>query len=258
MSDPPAPHIPPLFPTIIQRSHVKDWGVSIRALPNASLCVVDSIELKKSIESKQHEYILVRVRHPDSTRFAIFIVDRCPSSKISIRRLMPSQSMPSGSCSPSSPPAASDTVTISPDGDESKITVGQHGPCETLSTLTFPVLHPTVLDFSTLLEVVNSHAPFYTVDEFQCYWYAGATFEVIKREYNATETVNSSTKLERASCKGYPLKKEDTTPMLRKEFAARKDLYVKECEEQQRARDAPLIAVDIFHLNFVFQLTMHI
>src|ERR1700732_774201 len=98
MSDPPAPHIPPLFPTIIQRSHVKDWGVSIRALPNASLCVVDSIELKKSIESKQHEYILVRVRHPDSTRFAIFIVDRCPSSKISIRRLMPS-----GSCSPSSP-----------------------------------------------------------------------------------------------------------------------------------------------------------
>src|SRR6202011_4469700 len=95
-----------LFPTIIQRSHVKDWGVSIRALPNASLCVVDSIELKKSIESKQHEYILVRVRHPDSTRFAIFIVDRCPSSKISIRRLMPSQSMPSGSCSPSSPPAA--------------------------------------------------------------------------------------------------------------------------------------------------------
>jgi hypothetical protein len=258
MSDPPAPHIPPLFPTITQRSHVKDWGVSIRALPDASLCMVDSIELKKSIGSKQHEYILVRVRHPDSTRFAIFIVDRCPSSKISIRRLMPSQSITSGSCSPSSPPAASDTVTISPDGDESKITAGQHGPCETLSTLTFPVLHPTVLDFSTLLEVVNSHAPFYTVEEYQCYWYAGATFEVIKLEYNATETVNTSTKLKRASCKGYPLKKEDTTPALKKEFTARKCLYAKEREDQQRARDAPLVAVGSFRFECCFQLIINI
>jgi hypothetical protein len=159
---------------------------------------------------------------------------------------MPSQPKSSGSSCPSSQIAAFDTVTISPDGDESKITVDQHGQSETLSTLTFPIIHPTVLDFSTLLEVVNSHAPFYTVDEYQCYWYAGATFKVIKLEYNATETVNTSTKLERASCKGYPLKKEDTTPALRKEFTARKDLYAKEREDQQRARDAPLVAVGSF------------
>ena len=97
-----------------------------------------------------------------------------PFFKVSIRRLMPSQSISSGSCSPSSLPAALDTVTISPDGDESKISDGQHGPSETLCTLTFPVLHPTVLDLSTLLEVVNSHAPLYTLEEYQCYWYAGA------------------------------------------------------------------------------------
>jgi hypothetical protein len=197
---------------MILRSHVKDWSADIRALPDAVLCIVESIELKKAIESKQHEYLLVRVRHPNSARFAVFIVDRCPSSKVSIRWLMPSQSIPSGSSSPSSPPAASDTVTISPDGDESKITVDQHGPSETLSTLTFPILHPTVLDLSTLLEVINSHAPFYTVDEYQCYWYAGAAYEVIKLEFNATETVNTSTKLEHACYKGYLLKKEDTTP----------------------------------------------
>jgi hypothetical protein len=76
----PAPHIP-LFPTIILRSHVKDWSADIRALPDAVLCIVESIQLKKAIESKQHEYLLVRVRHPNSARFAIFIVDRCPSSK---------------------------------------------------------------------------------------------------------------------------------------------------------------------------------
>ena len=252
MSVPPAPHIPALFPTIILRSHVKDWSANIRALPDASLCIVESIELKKAIESKQHEYLLVRVRHPNSTRFAIFIVDRCPSSKISIRRLISSQSKYSEFSSPYSPPAALDTVAISPDGDESKLTVDQHGPAETLSTLTFPILHPTVLDLSTLLEVVNSHAPFYTVDEYQCYWYAGAAFEVIMLEFNATETVNTSTKLERASYKGYPLKKEDTTPTLRKEFTARRDLYAKEREDQQTARDAPLVAVCSCHFLMWF------
>jgi hypothetical protein len=76
-------------------------------------------------------------------------------------------------------------VTISPHGDESKITVGQHGLSQTLSTLTFPVLHPTILDFSTLLEVINSHAPFYTIEEYQCYCYAGAAYDVIKLEFNA-------------------------------------------------------------------------
>src|ERR1700691_916176 len=60
------------------------------------LYMVDSIKFKKSIGSKQHEYILVRVCHPDSTRFAMFIVDRCPSSKISVQQLMSSQSQSSG------------------------------------------------------------------------------------------------------------------------------------------------------------------
>jgi hypothetical protein len=137
-------------------------------------------------------------------------------------------------------------VTISPDGEESKITADQHGPSETLSTLTFPTLQPTVLDFSTLLEVVNSHAPFYTVDEYQCYWYAGSTFEVIKLKYNATETINTSTKLEHTRCKGYLLKKEDTTPALQKEFTVKKNLYVKEREDRQRAREAPLLVVGSF------------
>jgi hypothetical protein len=243
MSVPQAPHIPALFPTMILRSHVKDWSADVRALPDAVLCIVESIELRKAVESKQHEYLIIRVRHPNSARLAVFIFDRCPSSKVSIRRLIPSQSIPSGSCSPSSPPAASDTVTISPDGDESKITVGQHGPSETLSTLTFPVLHPTILDLSTLFEVINSHAPFYTIEEYQCYWYAGAAYEVIKLEFNATETVNALTKLKHASYKGYPLKKEDTTPALQKEFIARRNLYAKERKDQQTARDAPLVAV---------------
>jgi len=144
---------------------------------------------------------------------------------------------------------ALDTVTISPDGDESKITVDQHGPAEMLKTLTFPVLHPTVLDLSTLFEVVNSHAPFYTIDEYQCYWYAGATFEVIKLEFNATETLNPLTKLQRASYKGYLLKKEDKTPTLQKEFITRRDLYAygKEREDQQRGCDTPLVAVGSIH-----------
>ena len=55
----------------------------------------------------------------------------------------------------------------------------------TALTLTFPVLHSTVPDLSTLFKVVNSHAPFYTIHEYQCYWYAGATFEVIKLEVDA-------------------------------------------------------------------------
>ena len=87
-------------------------------------------------ESNWVEYLLVRVHHPNSASFAIFILDRCPSSKVSIRRLMPSQSISSGSCSPSSPTAALYSVTLSLDGDESKITVDQPGPAETLSTLT--------------------------------------------------------------------------------------------------------------------------
>jgi hypothetical protein len=77
-------------------------------------------------------------------------------------------------------------------------------------------------------------------------------FEVIKIEYNATETVNTSMKLKCASCKGYPLKKEDTTLALQKEFTAMKCLYAKEHEDQQRACDAPLVAVSSFHLNVVF------
>jgi hypothetical protein len=126
-----------------------------------------------------------------------------------------------------SPTTALDTVTISPDGDESKITVDQHGRAEMLKTLTFPILHPTVLDLSTLFEVVNSHAPSYTIDEYQCYWYAGATFEVIKLEFNATKTLNPLTKLQRASYKGYLLKKEDKTLTLQKDFITRRDLYAK-------------------------------
>jgi hypothetical protein len=58
---------------------------------------VESIELRKAVESKQHEYLLVCVRHPNSARLAVFIVDQCPSSKVSIRWLMPSHSIPSGS-----------------------------------------------------------------------------------------------------------------------------------------------------------------
>ena len=77
-------------------------------------------------------------------------------------------------CGAGETPALCFAHCISPDGDESKISDGQHGPSETLCTLTFPVLHPTVLDLSTLLEVVNSHAPLYTLEEYQCYWYAGA------------------------------------------------------------------------------------
>jgi hypothetical protein len=36
----------------------------------------------------------------------------------------------------------------------------------------------------------------------------------MKLEFNATQTFNTSTKLQRASYKGYPLQKEDTTPTL--------------------------------------------
>jgi hypothetical protein len=239
MSIPPAPHIPALFPTVIQRSHIVDWSASIRALPDALLCLVESIEFMKSTQSMQHEYLLIRVRHPRSARLAVFMVDRCPSSKLPIGRLIPSQS--GGSSSP--PPVASDNVTISAGDDERKITVDKHGTSEILSTLTFPSLRPSVLDLSTLLEVVNSHAPFYTLDEYQCYWFAGATFDVIKLEFEATETRNTTGKLERASFRGYSLKKEDTTPALRKEFTAKNALYASQRKESQRAHEAPIVAV---------------
>jgi hypothetical protein len=98
-----------------------------------------------------------------------------------------------------------------------------------------------------LLEVVNSHALFYTVEEYQCYWYVDVMFEIIKFQYNATETVNNSTKLECARC--------DTPPALQKEFTARKVLYAKEHEDKKRACDAPLVAVcRICFLGFIFQL----
>jgi hypothetical protein len=137
---------------------------------------------------------------------------------------MPTQSKPSGFLSPSSSPATFDAVTISPNEVEFKITDYQHGPSKTLDTLTLPTLHLTVLDFSMLLEVVKSHAPFYTVNEYQCCWYAGLTFKVIKLEYNATETINTSTKLEHVRCKGSPLKKVDAALALQEDLKVRKDL----------------------------------
>ena len=162
---------------------------------------------------------------------------------------MPSSS---GSSSPSSLPSASDTVTISPDGDEVKITAGQHGCSEMLCSLTFPVLHPTVLDLSMLLKVINAHAPFYTPEEYQCYWYAGAGYKVMKLKFNATETVNTLTKLVHARYKGYPLNKEDNTPALQREFILRRNLYVKEGEDQQTAHDTPLVVVCSYHFLMLF------
>jgi hypothetical protein len=221
LSVPPAPHIPALFPTVTQTFNVTQWGANIRALPSPSLGVVESIEFKKAIQSKQHEYLLVRVHHPDSARRAVFIIHRCPSS---VWRPMPSQST-------SFPPVTSDMVTISPDGDEEKLVVDQHGMCETLGTLTFPVLRPSVLDLSTLLEVINSHKPFYTVEECKCYWYTGAIFDIMKLEFQARETYSPLATLTRASYKGYVVKSEHATPTLRGEFTSKKELYTRRAAE---------------------------
>jgi hypothetical protein len=242
MEVPAAPHIPALFPIVIERFHVTDWSALIRALPDADLCMVKSIELMKACQSKQHEYLLIRACHPNSLRPAIFIADRCPSTKVTIRSFVPSQSQPSEYSSPFSPPVASDTVTISPDADEWSITVKQHGPSETLSTLTFSVTRPSVLDLATLFEVVNTHAPYYT-GEYQCYWYSGETFDIMKLEFGANETHNALAKLERSSYKGFSVGTKDSTAILQAEFRERRKIYASEREAQRNAREAPIIAV---------------
>jgi hypothetical protein len=81
------------------------------------------------------------------------------------------------------------------------------------------------------------------MDEYQYYWYAGATFNVIKLEFGATKTCNISAKLECAGYNGYSVEKEDTTPAIRNEFKAKNAPYVQEREEKQRAREAPMVAV---------------
>jgi hypothetical protein len=78
----------------------------------------------------------------------------------------------------------------------------------------------------------------------------GATFDVIKLEFDATETHNTAAKLERASFRGYSLKKEDTTPALRKEFTAKNALYASQREEGQRAHEAPIVAVSGDHYKY--------
>jgi hypothetical protein len=75
MEVPAAPHIPALFLIVIKRFHVTDWSALIRALPDADLCMVKSIELKKARQSKQHEYLLIRACHPNSLRPTVFIAD---------------------------------------------------------------------------------------------------------------------------------------------------------------------------------------
>jgi hypothetical protein len=65
----------------------------------------------------------------------------------------------------------------------------------------------------------------------------------MKFKFQAIETSNVSANLERASYKRYPIKREDTTPALRDEYTAKRALYAKERDENQRAREAPMMAV---------------
>jgi len=220
-----APPVPALFPTAINIIHVADWSADIRASPDASPCYVESIDFKKAIRPNHHEYLLIRVRHPGFALCAVLIVDRCPTS---IWRLP-------------SPPVAPDIVTISPDGDEHKIAV--HGPCETLSTLTFPIIHPSVLDLCALLAVLNPHNPFHAVGDYKCYWYAGVLFDIMKLEFQAMETFNPLASLTRANYKGYFATREHTTQALRNKFAAKSGLYARERRNRQKAREAPTMLV---------------
>jgi hypothetical protein len=221
----PAPRIPALFPTAISILHVADWSADICASPDAFLYYVESIDFKKAIRPNHHEYILIRIRHPGFALGAVLIVDRCPTS---IWRLP-------------SPSIAPDIVTISPGGDEHKIAV--HGPCETLSTLTFPIIHPSVLDLCALLAVLNPHDPFYAVGDYKCYWYAGVLFDIMKLEFQATETFNPLATLTRAHYKGYFATREHTTQALRNKFAAKSGLYARERRNRQRTCEAPAMLV---------------
>ena len=247
MEVPAAPHIPALCPIIIERFHVTDWSALICALPDADLCVVEHIKLMKASQSKQHEYLFIHACHPNSLRSAVFIANQCPSSKVTIQSFVPSQLQSSEYCSPFSPPVASDMVTISPNADEWWITVKQHGLSETLSMLMFPIIWPSVLDLAILFKVVNTHASHYT-GEYQCYWYSGETFDIMKLKFGANETRNALAKLECSSYKGFSMGTKDSTTVLQAEFRERKKKYANEHEAQQNSREAPIIAVSCHKL----------
>ena len=189
---PPNPSILTLFPDTTQRDTVRTWcgnAVVAENVGYARTARVLSVVHSRSRNGKNHEDIVFEVQMGDNTSW--ILTDRSGGSRDSTSSLLPSPIT-----------SRSDlAVSISSSDAFDRIVVPEFGKLEALKlyidddpvvacTLKLPSSARFSLDqLAGLLPIVSAKAKKYNPVSKQCYWYARAVYESIKKKYPDSEEI---------------------------------------------------------------------
>jgi hypothetical protein len=219
MEHPPRPDIPHLFPSGEYTVPVTTWAASIRHLDGVEGCLLSAVLHYKCEKDKQHEFLVVFIRHP-SDAITVLCTDRSPKP---VERSSPSsgEKLDGVSLLSSARLPANDRVMVSRDGTEKTITE-RFKPFKLLRSLRFQdQAGPTVSQFAVLLDVVNAHAPEYELYKSQCYWFAGVTYDTLKDLFDSQEDSTTLSKLQRSSYLGLPITQAESSSAIKREYHTR-------------------------------------
>jgi hypothetical protein len=151
-------------------------------------CHLRMVQYFKCRDDKKHEFLIVEIEHDKTKSLTHVLVDRAPKN-------------PSGNETPSKRTAqmvsssipAEDSIRIQGSQSQSPL-AHEFTPYELLATLKFGQ-RPPLLHFTTLLDVVHTHAPSYDLYHHQCYWFAHTIWQMLSsNEYQPTLTMEANWK----------------------------------------------------------------
>ncbi len=208
------------FPDTLYTAPLEEWVTAIQRVPSeAEGCLIEQVVHYKALSDMEHEFLVVHACHPSGAK-VVLGVDRNADVLTAAQQASTDASSESSwsvsssaryistfmrSCPPppspnASPQPAYDSVQVSHDATPAPI-LAQHGPSVPLSAVSFPLAscpaaageqtghgtRPSLLHLSVLLLTIRTHFPSYALLQYQCYFFARATYLALVDLFDGVE-----------------------------------------------------------------------
>ncbi|KAH9066571.1 hypothetical protein EDB87DRAFT_1586897 [Lactarius vividus] len=177
----PGDRSPHLFPATFYTAPLDAWVTAVQRVPSeAERCLIEQVVHYKALSDMEHEFLVVHACHPSGSKVVLGVDRNADVLAAAQQHAGPTEAAGPSSSLVSSARYLSSAhalrVQVSHDATPAPI-LAQHGPSVPLSTVAFSLApRPSLLHLSVLLLTIRAHFPSYALLQYQCYFFARATY----------------------------------------------------------------------------------